>query len=614
MHYNAFHGKPGIQVFAGFICCMMIACNWAQSEDLPSVETRMRSDISYLASDELEGRDVGSEGNAKAAEFIAKRFAELGYETDKFDGGPFQQFAIPGRTALGPAEKNVLTFQGYDSLPTLKLQEHYSPLALGNSGEFDGEVVFVGFGITAPEHDYDDYAGMDIEGKIVIALRKEPQQSDPNSKFDGTQNSQYAMFTTKELNASVHKVAALILVNDTQTAASDAGDKLMQVGEANGAALVAKKVPTIFCSRSFMDPLVKAGTGKSLDELQKQIDVTGKPNSVVLKNIRAKGSVSIESKDTIARNVVGFLPGRGGLASEYVVVGAHYDHVGMGGFGSLAPGTIAVHNGADDNASGTSTMLEVARRMAKDEGSQSRRGLIFIAFSGEERGLLGSKHYVRNPRWPLEKTVTMVNMDMVGRVNENSLTIYGTGTAKGFDALVDSLNERTKFNLDKQVAGYGPSDHQSFYEVEIPVFHFFTGLHNEYHRPSDDVELINFEGMSRVADMVTDLVIDLATRGERPELLKISAVADVGRRGRATLGIQMDANTEAVVVQSVNEGGPAQKAGIEPGDTIIKIGDAAIPNSRDLRRVMARKRTGEVVEVTVLRSGIEQKVEVKLGN
>ena len=587
----------------------------ARAEDLAAVATRLQTDLAYLSSDALAGRDVGSEGIAKAGEYIAQRFKDLGFETDKFDGGPYQEFAIPGPAALGPAEKNLLKFTGVDGLPELKLESNFCPLSLGSSGKFDSEVVFVGFGITAPDLKYDDYAGLDVEGKIVIVLRREPQQSDAKSRFNGTQNTEYAYFTAKELNASLHKVGAMILVNDAQTAASPAGDAVMRVAEA-GASLAKSKVPTIFCSRSIIDPLIKKSTGKSLSELQAEIDSTGEPKSVVLKDVKATGEVDIASKDVIARNVVGFLPGKGALAEEYVVVGAHYDHVGMGGVGSLAPGTVAIHNGADDNGSGTTTMLEVARHLSLDK-SDNRRGIIFMAFSGEERGLLGSKHYVRSPRWPLEKTVTMVNMDMVGRLTDGGLTVYGTGTAEGFDPLMDKLNETSKFKLDKQAAGFGPSDHQSFYEFDIPVFHFFTGLHNDYHRPSDDFDKINIEGMQQIADMVNRLVIDLATRPDRPKLLKITDVADVGRanaRRRATLGIQMDTNAEAVVVQAVTDGGGAAVAGIMPGDTITKIGETAVANATEMRRALNTKKPGDTVEVTIKRGTEEVKLQVKLGS
>ncbi len=337
---------------------------------------------------------------------------------------------------------------------------------------------------------------------------------------------------------------------------------------------------------------------------------------MLLKVDNATGEVEIASKDLIARNVVGFLPGKGALAEEYVVVGAHYDHVGMGGAGSLAPGTIAVHNGADDNGSGTTTLLEVARHLSKIQ-SESRRGIIFIAFSGEEKGLLGSKHYVRSPRWPLEKTVAMVNMDMVGRLSDGSITVYGTGTAEGFDTLMDKLNESSKFRLDKQPAGFGPSDHSSFYEFDIPVFHFFTGLHNDYHRPSDDPEKVNVEGMQQIADMVNRLVIDLSTRSVRPKLLKISDVADVGRanaRPRVTLGIQMDTTSEAVLVQAVSDGSGAAAAGMMPGDTIVKIGETAVANAREMRRALGSKKAGDTIDVTVRRGAEEVKLQVKLGS
>ncbi len=585
------------------------------AEDLAGVATRLQTDLAYLSSDALAGRDVGSEGIAKAGEYIAKRFADLGFETDKFDGGPYQEFAIPGPAALGPAEKNQLSFTGVAGLPQLKLEDNFSPLSLGSSGKFDTEVIFAGFGITAPELNYDDFAGMDVEGKVVIVLRREPQQNDANSRFNGTQNSEYAYFTAKELNASLHKVGAMILVNDAQTAEGRTGDQLMRVAEA-GASLAKSKVPTIFCSRSVIDPLVQKSTGKSLTELQAEIDSTGMPKSVVLKDVKATGEVNIASKDVIARNVVGFLPGKGALAEEYLVVGAHYDHVGMGGAGSLAPGTVAIHNGADDNGSGTTTMLEVARHLSLDK-SEARRGIIFMAFSGEEKGLLGSKHYVRSPRWPLEQTVAMVNMDMVGRLTDGSLTVYGTGTAEGFDPLMDKLNESSKFRLDKQAAGFGPSDHSSFYEFNIPVFHFFTGLHNDYHRPSDDFDKINIEGMQQIADMVDRLVMDLATRAERPKLLKISDIADVGRanaRPRVTLGIQMDTNAEAVVVQTVTEGSGAAGGGVMPGDTIIKIGDTSVANAREMRRALSSKKVGDTIEVTVKRGTEEVKLQVKLGS
>ncbi len=581
---------------------------------------RLTADLSFLADDEQEGRDVGSDGIARAAELIAGRFAELGLEVDSFDGTPFQDFTIPGPAEAGAADQNTLTLTSGDESIAGVLGEDFTPLSLGSSGKFDGPLVFAGYGITAPELDYDDYDGLDVEGRVVVVLRKEPGQNDPDSKFDGKRNSQYAYFSSKELNAAVHKVGALILVNDSQTVKAAGGEDRLLTTTAAGRAVSSSQVPTLYCSRSLIDPLVKQATGRSLQELEAEIDSDGQPRSQPLGAVSASGETLIEQSKIPVRNVVGFLPGRGPLAEEYVVVGAHYDHVGMGGAGSLAPGTTAVHNGADDNASGTATLLEVARRLSADQ-SESRRGLIFIAFTGEEKGLLGSKHYVRNPRWPLENTVAMVNMDMVGRLNENTLIVFGIGTAESFDSLVERLNETAEFNLDKRAAGFGPSDHSSFYEADIPVFHFFTGLHNDYHRPSDDVERVDFVGMARIATMVSQLVAELVTAEQRPRLLKSSAVAQVGRRSanrprrgsRAVLGVSLDLSSGDARVAQVAGGGPGAEAGLVAGDRIIKIDEQQIASIEDLRAVMRSKKPGDKVLVTIERESEAMEIEVKLG-
>ena len=578
---------------------------------------RMSDDLKFLSSDEQAGRDVGSEGIARAGERIAKRFEELGLDTKLFDGKPYQEFTIPGPIGIGADERNTLKIAGEkvpSALPELVKGENFTPMTVGGSGTFDGGVVFAGYGITAEDLAYDDYAGVDVAGKVVIVLRKEPQQSDPNSRFDGERNSQYAYFSAKEANAAVHGVAAVILVNDSATVASS-GDQLLPPDGA-GFAMTEHTVPTYYCLRSVIDPLVEAATGKTLAQLEATIDETGQPASCSLDGITMSGEAEVGQTEIPVRNVVGLLPGAGDLADEYIVIGAHYDHVGMGGAGSLAPGTIAIHNGADDNASGTTALLEVTRRLA-GMPAENRRSLVFMAFTAEEKGLLGSKHYVRNPRFPLEQTVAMLNMDMVGRLNDNTLTVYGTGTAEGFDDLIERMNARTKFRLDKQVAGFGPSDHSSFYEVGIPVFHFFTGLHNEYHRPSDDFELIDLQGMARIVEMVTGAAQELSVQPERPKGRTVEGFADVGRNRvrptRAVLGIQLSQETDEVTVESVTEGGPAAAAGLQAGDVILKIGDAGIANIDDLRSVMSGKRPGDTVTVSVQRGEETVELEVKLG-
>ena len=613
-----------VRAFALFVLpvvCMAVCSTYLTAEDLAKTAVkRMADDLKYLSSDELEGRNTGSEGIAQAGEHIAQRFEELGFDTKLFDGSPYQEFTIPGPTGLGPAERNTLVVAGENvpsEQPAFSIGENFTPLTLGNSGKFDGPVVFAGYGITADDLEYDDYSGIDVAGKVVIVIRKEPQQSDPSSRFDGTRNTQYAYFSSKEANAAVHGVAALIMINDAQTVEAS-GDSLLPP-EGAGAAITNHQVPTYYALRSAIEPLILAGTGKSLDELEAAIDATGKPASVELAGITISGEASIEDQEIPVRNVIGLLPGSGELADEYVVIGAHYDHVGMGGPGSLAPGTIAIHNGADDNASGTTAMLEVARRLAAMP-AENRRSLVFMAFTAEEKGLLGSKHYVRNPRFPIEQTVAMLNMDMVGRLNENTLTVYGTGTAEGFEQLIDEQNARTGFNLDKQEAGYGPSDHSSFYEVGIPVFHFFTGLHNEYHRPSDDFELIDLDGMARVVDMVTGAAHTISVQPERPKPLTVDGYADVGRNRvrrpptRPIIGVQLDVNTpDQVKIAAVTEDGPAAKAGIQAGDVIVKVGESEVKSTEQLQSILAGMKVGDVVTITLDRDGQTEEVEVTLG-
>ncbi len=242
-----------------------------------------------------------------------------------------------------------------------------------------------------------------------------------------------------------------------------------------------------------------------------------------------------------------------------------------------------------------------------------RRTVVFIAFTAEELGLLGSAHYVRSPRFPLDQTVAMVNMDMVGRLANNILTVYGTGTAKEFDGMIERLNERYQFDLDKSPEGYGPSDHQSFYEKKIPVFHFFTGLHGDYHRPSDDFDKINVTGMVRITDMVNDVVVQLATQKVRPEYVAIRGNANprqqAVRRGR--LQISLVAGTEPIV-ESVEQDGVAQKAGIESGDRIVRLGDKPIDSLERLREFMEQTSPGQTISVEVVRNGEKKKFEVRL--
>jgi hypothetical protein len=338
----------------------------------------------------------------------------------------------------------------------------------------------------------------------------------------------------------------------------------------------------------------------------------------------------IERHGIETKNVVGVLEGAGPHADETIVIGGHYDHLGHGGMtsGSLAIFSSDIHNGADDNASGTAMVLELARRLGHRRNPLPRR-VVFIAFSGEERGLLGSKYYVAHPLFPLSSTVMMINCDMVGRLNgKNELTMIGTGTTPGIEGLVDAMGTKAGLKIKKVAGltdGFGGSDHESFYDKKIPVLFAFTGIHRDYHRPTDDADRINYTGMGRIADYIEMIMLDLVRRPERPSYVALKTprpMPPVGGGGGsggtvASLRIVPDYGHEAndgLGVDKVIEGGPAAQAGLKDGDLIVRLGDRPIGTIRDYMESMGKHKPGDKVEVVVKRDGKEVKLSVTLGS
>ena len=354
-----------------------------------------------------------------------------------------------------------------------------------------------------------------------------------------------------------------------------------------------------------------------------------KPRSRELKGWSLSEKIAIERRGIETKNVIGVMEGAGPNAEETVVIGGHYDHLGHGGMlsGSLAIFSSDIHNGADDNASGTSMVLELARRLGARRDPPPRR-VVFIAFSGEEKGLLGSQYYVSHPLYPLTSTVMMINLDMVGRLNgKNELTMIGTGTAPGMDALVDVLGKSAGLSIKKVAGmtdGFGGSDHQSFYAHHIPVLFAFTGIHTDYHRPSDDTDRINFSGMGRIADYLELIALDLIRRPGRPTYVAVReahgprpAGGGTGGPSIASLGVMPDYGHEAsdgLSLAGVREGGPAAKAGLKGGDLLVKVGDRTIGTIYDYMEIMNKHKPGDKVEVVVKRDGKNVKLPVTLGS
>jgi hypothetical protein len=651
---------------APFLALVSLALAHA-AENAAESESRLRQTVSYLASDSLEGRGVGTAGLDQAADYLADQFKQLGLRTDLFHGTPFQEFEISLPAEMGPPEHNRLAFVSGGKQIELKLGAAFNPLAIGGSGSVNAPLVFAGFGITAKNlkrgdqpFSYDDYTGIDATGKVVVILRKEPHPADNGGPFGGKQPTEHAFFGRKVSNAIEHGAAAVIFVNNARELTSRgeehskqlkaALDKLTELKEklaaasptddnfkklaasvneaAEEAATLSKslasggdelltfreakdtgsgrKIPVFFCQRAAIDEMLKASAGKDLATLEKEIDGDLSPRSAELKGCRAEGQAEVIDKKAQVKNVVAVLNGEGPLADETIVIGAHYDHLGRGGEGSLAPWTTEIHNGADDNASGTATLLEVAHRLTAG-GQKPRRRIVFIAFTGEERGLYGSAYYCRQPRFSLEKTIAMFNLDMVGRLHDDKLAVYGTGTAKEFDPLVERLCKEQGFTLSKHEGGFGPSDHSSFYAKKIPVLHFFTGTHSDYHRPSDDTEKLNIAGMRRVADLLVDIVRVTDAADARPtyvEIRRVESLAGPAEGDRPSFG-SMPAYPnpvkDGVLLEAVLEGTPADKAGIKGGDVLVKFGDSKIMVLEDFEAALRQYKPGDKVKVTVRR-------------
>lgn len=589
-------------------------------------EARLKADVSFLADDAQEGRAPGTKGIEAAADHIAKEFAAMGLKPAPGADGYFQKFAITGQPRVG--EPMDLVARGPDGATIAGASRtDFNALAIGSTGSVEAApIVFAGYGITAdrPGLKYDDYEGLDVAGKAVLAIRREPRQNDDASPFDGKKTSDFATFRHKATNAFQHGAAMLIVVNDLAGLGSDR-DALLNLGSAGPESIT--RLPVVHVTRDFADRLLKAAGEPSLATLEEEIDKDLKPRSRELKGVALTSHVTIDRPSVETKNVIGVLEGAGPKADETIVVGGHYDHLGRGGMlsGSLAFLSSDVHNGADDNASGTAMVLELARRLSARTDPPPRR-VVFMAFSGEERGLLGSQHYADNPLFPLDSTVMMFNFDMVGRLSpEGELTMIGTGTSPNFSDLVEVLGKDSGLKIKKVAGmtdGFGGSDHQSFYAKDVPILFAFTGIHADYHRPSDDWPKINFPGMGRIADYCELILLDVLRRPDRPEFVRATTPRQNGGQQSASTGMSVtlgvmpdyaDESKSGMKLSDVREGGPAQKAGVKGGDVIVGIGGKPIATIYDYMESLGRYKPGDVVDVTVKRDGKDVVLRVELG-
>jgi hypothetical protein len=622
------------------------------------LEDEMRADLYYLASDRLEGRGVGTEGLDLAADFIATRFQALGLKPLPGLDGYFQPFEMTTAESIDPS-----TFLKSGD-KTYKLRDDFTPVSFSAESEFSGPVVFAGYGISDPQRDYDDYAGLDVKGKVVLALRFEPHDANGKSRWGKDDWTPDAHLETKARAAAEHGAAALLLVNPP--AFHDHGDDPL-VPFARQTVGSAATLPFFHVKRSVADELLARGGAPTLKDLQSRIDKDAKPESLRLKDVTAGGKAAIKRTRKAVKNVVAYLPGSGPTADEYVIVGSHYDHLGWGGPGSLMnmpsvagvpiptlkphdgpatgpaaagnphagaptsrPSMRAIHHGADDNASGTVTMLELARIFAHESKAKPpARSLVFCAFTAEESGLVGSARFVNKPPIDLKEVVGMINLDMVGRVRKNLLYVGGGGTAAPFKNLLKVADEHSPLEFKNfGDGGLGPSDHMSFALKKVPVIFLFSGTHEDYHRPTDTADKVNFDGMAQVARATVELVDDLAQMSkskyvdaaDKSSMMNpMSTGAGTGGEGgrRASLGVVpqygQEEDGKGVPIGGTTPDTPAAAAGLQAGDVILKLGDKPTGTLMELSAALGSYKPGDRVKLVYRRGEKEIAVEVTLG-
>jgi hypothetical protein len=471
--------------------------------------------IRFLASDDLEGRGNGSAGLERAADYIAAQFKAAGLRPGGTADDWFQPFPLTAGLTIAPG--NALVIRGPGVSATLSIGQSYYPLAVtpgdtpsSDAMELSGvPIVFAGYGISAPAFKYDDYEGLDVTGKAVLIFSHEPQENRGDSRLNGARPLRETTLYSKAMAARSRGARALLVVSDPSHRVDEANYKVFAVeSDAED-----HQIPVLRLRRDEMAPLLKAW---DLESRAAMIDRDLVPRSRPL-----DGTVDYTQRLSLnrrtVRNVVGILDGSSAASRhEVIVIGAHYDHVGLGGRFSAAPDrTGEIHNGADDNASGIAALIEIARAAAADT-SRFPRSLVFIAFAGEERGLLGSAHYATVPTIPLENTVAMINLDMIGRAR-GKVEVGGLSVAPSLEDDVEAAARIARLDVTKGGPGSGRSDDSSFLDRRIPALHFFTGFHDDYHRPSDDWNRIDADGTARVATLALELAARIGARADRPE-------------------------------------------------------------------------------------------------
>jgi len=683
------------QIFSFLLLLSFVVGVSAQKVAKPTeAEANIRKHLVYLASDQLEGRRTGETGATSAAGYVANMFAQYKLKPGisqtnakgKSVGNFLQPFPyISGVSMADSGNAFTLDVAKNDGQKmTFDGKAGFKPVGFSPNGEIiDSQLVFVGYGVAATEQNYDDYKNLDVRNKVVIAFDGTPDSGNPRSPF-----ARFNAHSKAKIAKDKGAIGLLLITRENDLENDNLG--AMKYDQTTGEAAL----PTILVSRKTAADIFGT-TETKVGEIEKILSANNDSAFRVIVEINTKAivgfKVNLVKKQTEAYNVIGILEGNDPvLKKEAIIIGAHYDHLGKGGQGSLAVNSTAIHHGADDNASGTSALIELARQFAKEK--KNKRTIIFIGFGGEEEGLLGSKFYVNNPVFPLDKTIAMFNMDMIGRLREEKLTIGGIGTASEWKNIIDKKNpplfakhsttvgeenlkikseienalkqkgfnevivevdgnkttlygavnkgklaeavsiaqeifKRPVFNeiieiyngklitadnplsipfiLQLSEDGFGPSDHASFYGKQIPVLFFFTGTHEDYHKPSDTSEKINYTGVLKIANFVSELVKTVDANPTRPTYKVAQTAGMMG--GRMNINVSLGTvpgygdSTDGMPIDGVRTDSPADKAGLKGGDKIVKLAGKEVRNVQDYMVVLGDLKAGEEYEIVIVR-------------
>jgi hypothetical protein len=614
----------------GVICVVVVAspgCRHGRTEAITGDGTALTADLSpqilakdarahveFLASDACGGRLTGSLGALRAAFYIMGAYVNARLQPISGADGYSQPFEFTAGVEMVPGRAKMeipLGLGASDGFRSCKLDEDFRPVAFSANGAVEGEVVFVGYGIVQPQsrgEGYDSYVGLDVTGKIVLALRHLPEDITPERRQE---LSIYASDRYKARLAADRGAGGFLLVTGPNSPHPGRLVKLRRNDRVSAGPVVAVSI-----SGDLAERLLKLAHLDDLETLQTaHDDGTINPHvERVLKGVRVRVAAELRRVRKTCDNVIGVLPPTGG-ATDYVMVGAHYDHIGDGvGLGSLArqgeEGQI--HNGADDNASGTAAVLELAaavadaRRNADD--TAPRRGVIFACWSGEELGIIGSSRFAADPPIPLENIVAYFNFDMVGRMRGDKLVVQAVGSSPVWPDMIRQCAENADFNLTTQDDPYLPTDITAFYTKGVPGLSFFTGSHQDYNRPTDDADTLNYEGLERIATLAKCLIEETTAPDIEIAYIRVKRATPAGPRGgvRAYTGTIPDyatSDVEGVLLSDVRAGGPAEKAGLKGGDVIVEFAGRKISNLQDYSDALIGVKIGRPVKVVVQRDG-----------